>query len=279
MSLSSRGGLCAALVSGLKALDDRRRRRRSIGMSLVLLIFESVKVSSCCRCFCLRTTSPRCRHPTFCQRRLLSNHKLLWWTLESSHTVPLCYGSSLHRCSHCLSLLGTWTEGNHNNNDDDEKDKGGKKITSQCRSFSGHRPELSAVWKRRSRWCWTEVTNKALGQYLFICQCAMLLFKLSKRVFNMAQGGGITKRRFSALFQARGPKKTPEMNLLKIKYHTLSFQLFKFHLSWLVFLSCTGSKGALSFRPLLNHGTLSQWSRAERTSEPPSHQRRRGFYG
>lgn len=30
--------------------------------------------------------------------------------------------------------------------------------------------------------CRTEVTNKALDQYLFICQCVMLLFKLSKHV-------------------------------------------------------------------------------------------------
>lgn len=167
------------------------------------------------------------------------------------------------------------------------KGQGGKKKTSQCRSFSGHRPELFAVWKRRSRWCWTEVTNKALGQYLFICQCVVLLFKLSKRVFsprNMAQGSGITKQRFLLNSFKLEDQKPPKMNLLKIKYHTLSFSTiqliaFKFHFSWLVFLSCAGSKGALSFRPLLNHGTLSQWSRAERTSEPPSHQRRRGFYG
>lgn len=58
--------------------------------------------------------------------------------------------------------------------------------------------------KRRSRHmssCRTEVTNKALDQYLFICQRVILLFKLSKHVFfprSMAEGGGAAAARHSS---------------------------------------------------------------------------------
>lgn len=103
------------------------------------------------------------------------------WRMSNYLTFVVC-GVAAARSAHLVvSACETpWQRTKTSNND--QRGHRGRGDISMHNIIPGN-----MLWhkKHRSRHmnsCWTEVTNKALDQYLFICRCVVLPFELSKHV-------------------------------------------------------------------------------------------------